>query len=201
MMNYKKAGHFSEDEQKYYLWYRNAKDGILLPISRFLAARHVTPNTLSYMGLLMMPFFVYCFAYNPWIAFFFLIINLLFDALDGSVARVMKKESAKGEFTDKAVDYASFAVVYFTFLYFGLFSPFWAAVLLLNYAIMQSLIIFGQMMEVKLFPILRPKMIIYLFFLVWLISGQNLFDPLLVVLSVYLLVSNYFLIAKIRCSL
>jgi len=80
-------------------------------------------------------------------------------------------------------------------------SPFWAAVLLLNYAVMQSLVIFGQMMDVKLFPILRPKLVIYLFFLIWLISGQNFFDPLLVLLSVYLFVSNYFIISKIRCSL
>jgi len=201
MIDYKKAGHFSADEQKMYLWFRNAKDRFLMPLSCFLAKRRIKPDMLSLSGLLMMPFFVYFFSYNPWIAFFFLILNLLFDGLDGSVARVLQTPSAKGEFTDKAVDYFCFAIVYLSFVYFGLLSPFWSAVLLLNYAVMQSLVIFGQMMDVKLFPILRPKLVIYLFFLIWLISGQNFFDPLLVLLSVYLFVSNYFIISKIRCSL
>ena len=171
------------------------------PLVQMLAKMGLKPDFISLVGLLMVVPFIYFFSFHPWIAFFFLVLNLFFDSLDGSLARFLKVESAKGELTDKAADYLSFSLVFLTFLYFGLLSPLWAAAHLLNYAVMQSFVTFAQMRKVKIFPIVRPKFVIYFFFLLWIITGQNYFDPVLVVLTVYLMISNLFLFIRIRCSL
>jgi len=193
--------YFSPDEEKFYLWFRAMRDPIVRPFILFFNKIGITPNMLTLFGLLMLIPFVYFFFFNPWISFLFLILNLFFDGVDGSLARFLKKDSSVGEFLDKGADYFSFIVVFFTFLYFGMLSPFWAAAHVLNYALMQSFVMFAQIRKINIFPILRPKFIIYFFFIVWIFTGQNFFDPVLVVLTVYLIVSNLFLFLKIKSSI
>lgn len=192
---------FGEDEEKFYMWFRGAREPLVLPIVDFFARLGMKPETLTYIGLAMMVPFVYFFSFHPWIAFPFLLLQMFFDGLDGSLARKLGTSSARGAFLDVTADYVSFVVVFFTCLYFGLLHPFWAAAHVLNYAVMQAFVFFGRTRSIAIFPVIRPKLIFYFVLLVWLVSGQNYFDPFLVVSSVYLMVTNFFLFLRIRWSL
>ncbi len=192
---------FAEEEDKANARWRNFRDSFFQPVCEFLNKYSISPAFLSYMGLAMVLPFIYFFGFNPWLAFIFLVLNGLFDGLDGPLARFQKRASVKGALIDIMSDYLSFFVVFMTFQYFGLLSPFWSSIYLVNYAAMLALIIFCRGLRVKFFPVIRSKYYLYLIFLVWLITGQNYFDPLLVFFSIYMVVTNFFLFDRIKCSL
>ena len=192
---------FGKDEERFYLWFRRFREPLMSPVVNFFVRAGFRPDTLTYLGLAMMVPYVYFFSFNPWLSFLFLCLQVFFDGLDGPVARQLKKSSAQGAFLDVAADYASYVIIFFTALFFGLLNPFWAAAHVLTYAVMQSFVFFANIKSITIFPVVRPKSLFYLVLFIWLLSGQNYFDPFLVVSSVYLLVSNFFLFIRIKCSL
>lgn len=192
MHEYRNNLMFGKDEEKFYMWFRRLREPIVAPLTDFCVRVGLSPDHLSYMGLAMMIPFVYFFFSNPWISFIFLLLQLLFDGLDGPVARKLHKETAQGAFLDISADYLSFIIIFFTCLYVGLLSPFWAAGHVLNYAILQAFVFFARIKNIEIFPVVRPKLFFYLILFVWLLSNQNFFDPFLVVSTVYLIVSNFF---------
>lgn len=192
---------FSEKELAFYKRFRVWRDALLGPVARRLARAGVKPDTLSYLGVLMVLPFIYFFGFHPWFALIFLVLNLLFDGLDGAVARELAQVSVKGQMLDMFCDYVSFFVFMLTFEYFGLVDGFWTTVFLLSFVVAQALISFGILKGVKIFPVVRPKFVMYLVFVVWLATGQNFFDPLLVFWSVYLVITDLFLFSRIRWAL
>jgi phosphatidylglycerophosphate synthase len=87
--------------------YRKKADWILQP----LAVRvNMTPNALSAFSLLFAAFAGIClyFSYEHTllllVAPFLILANGVFDALDGKVARLKKKESLKGDFIEHSID-------------------------------------------------------------------------------------------------
>lgn len=192
---------FAEDEDRYHAKLRHVRDKAFMPLCKFFTRYGIKPDTLSYVGLLMVVPFIYFFGFNPWIAFIFILLNVLFDAVDGPLARYQHRLSVKGAVIDTVCDYLSFFIIFLTFLYYGLLSPFWGAVYILNYAVMLALIIFCRAMKITFFPVARSKYYVYLVFLYWLFTGVNFFDPFLVLCTVYMLVTNVFLFDRIRCSI
>ena len=191
----------SAEERVFYLKIREWRDAKLMSICGFLKQHHVTPDIVTYIGFLMMIPFVYFFSFNPWIALIFLLTNIFLDSLDGALARLQGVPSIKGEMLDTSIDYLSFFTVFLTFMYHGLVSPFWGAVYLLNYVIMMCLLIFINALKLKLFVVIKSRLLVYLFFIIWLITGNNYFDPLLVLGIVYMMITNIFLFHRLRCCL
>ena len=193
---------FDESEEKRVEKMRKHKDKMFAPLVSVCKKYDIKPYTISYLSLLMMFPFVYFFAFNPWLAFVFMLLNLFFDGLDGAVARQTKSDSIQGDVLDHAIDYLSLLIYFFTFLFFGLFNAFWGAFYIVNYVVMSFLIIISRGMKVKIFPILfRMRWFLYGVFMICLFFDVNIFDPFLVLVSVYLLVTNLFLFHRIRCSL
>ena len=193
---------FDESEEKRVEKIRKHKDKILAPLVAVCKKYDVKPDTLSYLGLLMVFPFVYFFSFNPWLALIFMLLNMFFDGLDGSVARHTKIESVRGDVLEHAIDYLSLLIYFFTFLYFGLFDVFWGSFYIVNYVIMSFLIIIMRGLEIKVFPVLfRARWFLFGVFALWLFLDVNIFDPFLVLVGVYLLVTNVFLFNRIRCSL
>ncbi len=160
----------------------------------------MTSDMVTYLGFLMVVPFIYFFSFNPWLALIFLLLNLFLDSLDGALARLNGMPSLRGEMLDTSIDYLSFFTVFLTFMYHGLVSPFWGAVYLLNYVIMVCFIVFLNALKLKLFVTIKSRLLVYLFFLIWLVTGNNYFDPLLVLAIVYMMVTNIFLFHRLRCS-
>lgn len=197
----RKFWFFAGDDELVYSKGKKIRESLFGPFAGYLANLGITPTILSYTGLFMIVPFLYFFASNPWLSFFFLLLNMIMDGLDGVVARFMKVDSNKGAFVDFAFDYTFFIIVFFTFVFYGLMNPFWSALYILNYIIMQGLIIFAFYNKIKLFPVIRSKYIVYFFFFIWVISGFNLLNWLVVLMSVYMIVTNIFIFNSIKCRL
>lgn len=88
--------------------YRNIADKFLLPIANHML--NVNPNIVSGIALSFalaagIAFYVSYMAH--WLlilAVLFTFLNALFDALDGKIARLTEKSSAKGDFLDHVLD-------------------------------------------------------------------------------------------------
>jgi len=91
-------------EGKLYFAIRNIREPILRPIVKFFAFLKFQPELLSYLGVVFMLHFVYFLKINPLTSFYFLIISLFMDLLDGSLARYLKVDSDLGKFTDVIAD-------------------------------------------------------------------------------------------------
>jgi archaetidylinositol phosphate synthase len=86
--------------------YRGKADPYLMPLANRL--KNVNPNTLTWIGLLfaiIAGFSIY-FS-NIWllpVASLMILLSSLFDALDGKVAKIMRRTSKRGDFLDHVFD-------------------------------------------------------------------------------------------------
>lgn len=171
------------------------------PLTVYLAKKRVMPEHLSVAGLLMALPFVYFFGFNPLIAFVFLILNVIFDGLDGPLARLSGNRGNAGAFTDLACDHLSFLVIFMTLFHYQLMSSFWGALYLVNYFLMLSMVVYCRAVRIRFFPVIRSKYAVYAILFLWLLTTVNVFDPVLVFFTVYMVITNYFLFERIRWSL
>ncbi len=174
---------------------------LLSPIANWLADNNVKAEHLSYIGLLMIVPFVFFFSFNPWISFLFLLIHIFFDGLDGSVARLKKEDSEGGAFIDMVCDYTFFYAAFLTFIYYGFVDAFAGVIFIIIYMALQGFVSLAIIKKIKLFYILRPKLPVYMFFLIYLFSGFNFMNEFIIAVSFYLLISIAFIYNKIKCSL
>jgi len=94
--------------------YRGYADVVLTPLARRL--RTVEPDALTWIAFICAIaaglFFFIGGLIGVLLAFIFVVLNALFDALDGKIARVTGKESARGDFLDHVLDrYADVFIV------------------------------------------------------------------------------------------
>ena len=94
--------------------HRSKADGVLDPLAR--AFRNVDPNRLTLVSMifaLSAGFFFFLGTLEGLLmAFLMVLLNSLFDALDGKVARLTGKASKKGDFLDHLVDrYADMVIL------------------------------------------------------------------------------------------
>jgi phosphatidylglycerophosphate synthase len=191
----------NEKEEKGFGRWRTARDRLFKPLSVFLAEKGVLPEHASLLGILSVAPFIYFFKFNPWLSFVFLLLNIFFDGLDGPLARIGGRQSKSGAFTDFVCDHFSFLVIFMTMFYFQMMNGFWAALYLVNYLVMLTMVIYCRAMKIRFFPVVRSKYVIYLFFLIWLTTSANLFDPVIVFFTVYMVITNIFLFQRIRWAL
>ncbi len=191
----------AEEEKAIYNIVRDVKEFLFSPIADWLADNAVKPEHLSYLGLLMVAPFVFFFHFNPWISFFFLLIHVLLDGLDGSVARIQKQDGESGAFIDMVCDYSFFYISFVTFVYYGFVNGFYGLIFTIVYMALQGFVSLGIIKRIKLFYILRPKLLVYMFFLIYLITGLNYMNEFVVLMIIYLTISLFFIFNKIKCSL
>jgi len=98
---------------------RGMSRGLLAEVAGILARTGLTPNMLTWLGLVLN-------AVTAWVLFrgaftaggVLVLVAGLFDALDGSLARATGRVSAFGAFLDSTLDRLSEAVLYFGLLLF-----------------------------------------------------------------------------------
>ncbi|MAG08773.1 hypothetical protein CMO89_04820 [Candidatus Woesearchaeota archaeon] len=79
-----------------------------LPIARLLSKTRITPNQVTVLGFIikLVAAFFYSLGSFPYFIFgsVILYISILFDFIDGSLARIKGMQSKRGEFLDKILD-------------------------------------------------------------------------------------------------
>lgn len=195
-----KLNIFSKEEEQSYHWFQKRRDEFFLPLCKWLASVGVQPDHLSYLGAFMVVPFVFFFSTNPWLSAICLTLNVFLDCLDGPLARYSHSATERGALVDLICDYGSFTAVFFTIVFYGLMTSFWAVLYFVQYGLMLYLVTYCRSRNIKFFPVVRSKYYVYLMLLWLLITGINWFDPFLVLFSVYMTATNIFLIDRIRCS-
>lgn len=100
--------------------YRDQADTYLNPIARYFVATH--PNTMTWLAFVFAVMAGATFVatnflgdystYALFLAAALILFNGVFDALDGKVARLAKRESKRGDFLDHVLDrYADFFII------------------------------------------------------------------------------------------
>jgi CDP-diacylglycerol--glycerol-3-phosphate 3-phosphatidyltransferase len=94
-------------------WLKEAARATLLPVVRLAAALHLTPNTITVIGLLL-TLAASALVGAGWLLLgaAVLIVGSLLDAVDGALARAQGGGTAFGGFLDSTLDRASEAIVY-----------------------------------------------------------------------------------------
>ena len=94
-------------------WVKDAVRGILAPVVRLAIALHLTPNTITVIGLLITVVAAVLVA-GGWLLVGAAVLTAgsLFDAVDGALARAQGGGTAFGSFLDSTLDRASEAILY-----------------------------------------------------------------------------------------
>jgi len=194
-------GVLGENEESFYAGLKKKKDILLDPITSFLAKNRIKPVWVTALSFGMVLPFIYFFKFNPWISIIFLVLNVILDGLDGSLARRQGSATGSGAVIDTTSDNLSFIVIFFTLFYYGLFNTFWGALYICNYIGMLFLAIISRGMKIQVFPIIRSRLYFYMVLFFFLFTGQNYYDQFLVLFTAYMMVTNVFLFQRIKCSL
>ncbi len=193
---------FSKEERRfYYDRVREFRDSFFSSFVGGLVDVGVKPNYLTLAGALMVIPFVYFFSFNPWLSFLFLLFALFFDGVDGVLARKMHIESEFGAILDVVVDYFVYFSVFFTLVFYGVVDGFWGGIHSVNYLFMQSLIVFANYKRIDVFPVIRSKFLVYFLFALFIFTGRNYFDFVIVFLSVYMFFTNLFILFRFKWEL
>ena len=184
------------------------KANSLRPLLKLLAVLNVTPNMVSFSGIIFALFFAILIKTNLTLALIFLIVSLLTDGIDGALARYQKKASDRGKFVD--VFCSSIVVIIFLagIVYAGLVSGLVAMIFAyLNLlskvlASIKNSAYFKSDWKFKTFtgplPNITVDLIVLLFFIFFLWS-VNYLDLFLIIFSIILaieIISDYNKIIK-----
>jgi len=86
--------------------HRDKVDRYLIPLARRYSGVH--PNTLTWISMVYAVMAAICLYLGHWLllipAFVCILLNALFDALDGKVAHITGKASKRGDFLDHVID-------------------------------------------------------------------------------------------------
>lgn len=94
-------------------WVKDAGRGVLSPIVRLAIALHLTPNTITVIGLLI-TVAASAFVASGWLLIGAAVLTAgsLLDAVDGALARAQGGGTEFGSFLDSTLDRASEAILY-----------------------------------------------------------------------------------------
>lgn len=109
-------------------------DKLLAPVCRLLKKNNITANQITWMAFLMNPF-LFWMIYKGFFAaaIVLLLINRIFDGIDGILARMTEK-TQKGAFLDIVFDYVFYATIPLAFAFYNPDkNALWAAVLLASF--------------------------------------------------------------------
>ena len=160
-MTEEKKDCYSGGERGFMEWGQKQRARLLAPLLNLLARWGVTANNITLLsaifGLASCP----AFLYSPFVGLVLLFIHVLLDGLDGPVARHSGSSSAKGSFTDTAVDQIVITVVMLTLMHMGIIGPVTGAVYIFSYSIVVAFAIIRNYMNVPYSWLLRPRFVIY----------------------------------------
>lgn len=192
---------FSQAEEPAYAWFQRARDRFFAPLCPVLTKVGIKADYLTYLNFLLATGLVYFFTTFPYVSLVFLLLSILFDSLDGCLARYQKSTTQRGALLDIAVDHWFLFVVVFTFVATKTVDGFWGGIYAFNYLLMIILVLILRSLNMHVFPIVRSKYYLYLFWIFFLFTGLNYLDVFLVFFTVYMFFTNLLLFNTLRCSL
>lgn len=160
------------------------------PLVAILAKLGVKPIQVSFLSLLTGFVAAICVGINPFWAGVLLFVGQFFDLLDGALARKLDLDDERGSLIDFSFDYIGFFSFCLALIYFGFTNAFWTSFYVINYLLLEVLIIALRLYKQKVFYVFKSRLVLYLFFVLFVFFGLSFLDNMIVLLGVYMLVVN-----------
>lgn len=189
---------YSEAEKEAVLIIREQRAERLKPMLNFLTYFEFTPSTLNVISLTSILFSYATISWAPMIAVFSFCFYLLSASLTGALARYQEKESEAGAVTKIAVQYMALFGAILVTLWFKWADPFWAACYLGLYTIMLWLLVTLNQVGRPMRFIFRSKLVVIMSIFLFALTGFNSIDPFLVILSIYMAITNVHMLYRLR---
>ena len=173
--------YFSESEQQSQQRFKQLRDSLLNPLVRGMSAIGLTPNLLSLLGLLVLVPFVWLLLQNSEpaqvrLAFWFLILHVVLDGLDGPLARHQGKSGPAGTLVDMVCDHLGMVVVSITLIQVGLLHAALGSVYVFLYTTSVVFIVVLNQIERPFRFVFRSKYVLYGILLIYAVFNVNYLD-------------------------
>lgn len=133
------------------------------PVLRVLTAAGITPDMLSVLGIAAVLLVPFGFTHAPGWAVAAYALHLVFDGLDGSLARHTGTASATGAYVDVVTDHLAFIVSILVLQWMHIGDPFWALLYAVSYALLVvHVVVLNARGTPPALPVLRTKYVLFL---------------------------------------
>ncbi len=187
-MKKKKVSVYASAEKKYMDLFQRFKGKVFSPLIKLLIKLGITANHLSYTSIISGILFLVFIQKNITVALGFLILSIFLDGIDGPLARTSKKVSSKGTLTDVFSDHSVIVLSTIGFSLINIITG-WVGILYIFCYTALIAIIFSR--DVKGIPykwVFRPRLIIYLFFFIYVVWQINLVNLVMIICSIPMLI-------------
>ena len=154
---------YSEEEEKVLGPWQRVRQRLLSPIAALLSYLGISPDALSFSSVALgMGFFLLAPSNFP-VAFWLLVISVVFDGLDGVEARLKGKSTPRGSFTDLFCDQAVVAFSVAGMAWKQVIHPVLAILFVYVYTSLGIFLMLHQMLQVSSRWIVRPsRMVLFI---------------------------------------
>ncbi len=185
-------------DQQIIAWSQGVRDRYFGAVVDLLVRLHVRPVVLTVLGVLAMLAAGFYFKNFKVLSFLLFGVALLMDGLDGPLARRLKVDGFWGEVFDALADTLGFWFLVLGMVVSNFVDPMWAAIYIVNYALMQFLIFYHLNHERKIVVPWRSRFFVFIIYGWWLMTGMFLFDVTFVVFGIYMLSENFKLLIQLK---
>jgi phosphatidylglycerophosphate synthase len=176
---------YSEDEERVLRPWQRIRQYALAPIAAVLARMGISPDTLSYTSVAFAIGFFFLAPFNFALAFWLLVASIICDGLDGVEARLTRKNTPRGAFTDMFCDLAVVAFTFAGMVWRGSINAVLAILFVYVYTCLVIFLMLHRMLQVSSHWIVRPsRMLLYLGIALYFFFSINLLN---ILLCIYLL--------------
>lgn len=197
-------------EEKIYKKFQTWRGIVLRPAISLFALLKISPETVSYIGVFLMVGFIFFVNSDQKVAFWFLTAAIIFDSLDGSLARFLKVESDKGKFTDVLMDNLNFTLFIIGLIIASLLSGLTGAVYIYFMLLVKVLMIVKKNIKKESDWLIRPMVgafpnifvySSYVIFGIYVFFGADYFNFSSAIFSGFLILKAVFDYFVIRSTL
>lgn len=200
-MKKQNLNYFSEKERGAVQKFTNFRTNLARPLLKLLSTLGITPNMVSALSILVMIGFIYFVNSNVYYASGFVVLHILLDSIDGSLARYKNTTSDSGALTDICVDQTVMLIGVLATIFFGIIDPFWGSLYGVAYILMIVFLVVLNQREKPVKYVVRTK---YFFFLVLLFDfhfDTEIMHYFLMVFAIYMTLTSFFLFNRLRTAL
>ena len=181
--------YFSSKEEKHQERLRGIRDNILRVFLKPLIWLHVSPNMLTFVSFISLGGFFYFFIDNPLFSIIFLFAHVLLDGVDGSLARATGKSSHAGSFLDMLNDHTGMVIVVGTVMYYSMLNSLLGLTYVYTYSLLVIFILYQNSLGVPPRVVFRSKYFFYMLYMLWALSGINIFNETTAIFILITLIS------------
>jgi phosphatidylglycerophosphate synthase len=172
-MKSKPPTFFTEIEKKSNEKFRRIRTKFFKPLLKKIDKLGLRPGHVTMLSALSVLGFIIFARTNLIVAFIFIVVHLLFDGLDGSLARFQKKTSVKGAYLDIFVDHFVLTVITLTLINYYYIEIAWGLTYIISYLLMIYALLILNRSQNKIIYVLRSKLILYLLVILLPLLGKT----------------------------